>query len=113
MGQEKKSLIKKIKAAGPMRALMGEYFRELDEASRDDGQKVAWQVPVAVATGKATVVLLNNDNLLFPLPPPPPVSDRARRFCAPPLADRACRRASRSKMSAMFLNGCLTPTSRS
>ena len=34
--------IKKIRAAGPMKELMGAYFKELDEASRTGSAKVAW-----------------------------------------------------------------------
>jgi hypothetical protein len=53
----------------------GRYWVLVTFPAMIDGQKVAWQVPVAVGTDKATVVVLNNDNLLFPLPPPRPVSD--------------------------------------
>ena len=49
MSQEKKpSLIKKIAAAGAMRQLMADYFKELDEASTGDG-KVAWCTSVGPA----------------------------------------------------------------
>ena len=37
-----KSAIKKIRATGKMREAMGEYFGELDEASRTGSEKVAW-----------------------------------------------------------------------
>lgn len=40
-----------------------------------EGRKVAWQVPVAVDAGKTVEVVLNNGNLLFPLPPPRPVPE--------------------------------------
>jgi len=40
-----------------------------------EGRKVAWQVPVAVDAGKTVEVVLNNCNLLFPLPPPRPVPE--------------------------------------
>ncbi len=49
MSEEKKSPIKKIKSAGPMKALMGAYFNELDQAAKDDGQKVAWCTSVGPA----------------------------------------------------------------
>ena len=49
MSEQKKSPIKKIKSAGPMKALMGAYFNELDEAAKDDGQKVAWCTSVGPA----------------------------------------------------------------
>jgi benzoyl-CoA reductase/2-hydroxyglutaryl-CoA dehydratase subunit BcrC/BadD/HgdB len=48
MSQDK-PLIKKIKATGPMREVMGEYFKELDEASRTGSQKVAWCTSVGPA----------------------------------------------------------------
>jgi benzoyl-CoA reductase/2-hydroxyglutaryl-CoA dehydratase subunit BcrC/BadD/HgdB len=49
MSQEKKpSLIKKINAAGPMRQLMADYFKELDEAAHGAG-KVAWCTSVGPA----------------------------------------------------------------
>ena len=49
MGEKKPSVIKKIKSAGPMKALMGDYFKELDEAGKDDAQKVAWCTSVGPA----------------------------------------------------------------
>jgi benzoyl-CoA reductase/2-hydroxyglutaryl-CoA dehydratase subunit BcrC/BadD/HgdB len=49
MGQDKKGAIKKIRAAGAMRALMGAYFHELDEASREGTAKVAWCTSVGPA----------------------------------------------------------------
>ena len=44
-----KSVIKKIKSTGPMRALMGEYFQELDEAAQTGSAKVAWCTSVGPA----------------------------------------------------------------
>ncbi len=41
--------IKKIKATGAMRQVMGEYFTELDQASRTGDQKVAWCTSVGPA----------------------------------------------------------------
>ncbi|MFH0899079.1 MAG: 2-hydroxyacyl-CoA dehydratase family protein [Pseudomonadota bacterium] len=41
--------IKKIRAAGPMKDLMGAYFRELDEAARTRSAKVAWCTSVGPA----------------------------------------------------------------
>jgi benzoyl-CoA reductase/2-hydroxyglutaryl-CoA dehydratase subunit BcrC/BadD/HgdB len=46
---EQKSVIKKIRSTGPMRQLMGDYFKELDEASRTGGAKVAWCTSVGPA----------------------------------------------------------------
>jgi benzoyl-CoA reductase/2-hydroxyglutaryl-CoA dehydratase subunit BcrC/BadD/HgdB len=43
------SAIKKIKSTGPMRQLMGEYFKELDEAARTGETKVAWCTSVGPA----------------------------------------------------------------
>jgi benzoyl-CoA reductase/2-hydroxyglutaryl-CoA dehydratase subunit BcrC/BadD/HgdB len=45
----KPALIKKIRSAGPMRELMGAYFRELDEASKTGSAKVAWCTSVGPA----------------------------------------------------------------
>ena len=36
MGEEKKSLIKKIQSTGLMRKMMAEYFYSLDRASKDE-----------------------------------------------------------------------------
>ena len=44
-----KSAIKKIRATGAMREVMGEYFQELDQASRADSAKVAWCTSVGPA----------------------------------------------------------------
>jgi benzoyl-CoA reductase/2-hydroxyglutaryl-CoA dehydratase subunit BcrC/BadD/HgdB len=44
-----KPVIKKIKAAGPMKDLMGAYFKELDEAARTKSHKVAWCTSVGPA----------------------------------------------------------------
>ena len=49
MTQEKKGAIKKIKAAGPMKQLMADYFKELDEAARTGSAKVAWCTSVGPA----------------------------------------------------------------
>ncbi len=50
MSQEKKpSLIKKIAAAGAMRQLMADYFKELDDAATTGSGKVAWCTSVGPA----------------------------------------------------------------
>jgi len=50
MSQEKKpSVIKKIKAAGAMRTLMADYFKELDDAATIGNGKVAWCTSVGPA----------------------------------------------------------------
>ncbi len=50
MSQEKKpSLIKKIAASGPMRQLMADYFKELDDAATTGSGKVAWCTSVGPA----------------------------------------------------------------
>jgi len=46
---QKPSAIKKIKSTGPMRQLMGEYFKELDEAAKTGEAKVAWCTSVGPA----------------------------------------------------------------
>lgn len=46
---EKKPVIKKIQSTGAMRALMGVYFKELDEASRTGSAKIAWCTSVGPA----------------------------------------------------------------
>ena len=46
---DQKSAIKKIRATGAMREVMGEYFGELDEASRTGSAKVAWCTSVGPA----------------------------------------------------------------
>lgn len=43
------TVVKKIRSAGPMKDLMAAYFRELDEASRTPGAKVAWCTSVGPA----------------------------------------------------------------
>lgn len=43
------SVIKKIEATSAMRDVMGEYFRELDEASREGSAKIAWCTSVGPA----------------------------------------------------------------
>ena len=48
MSDERK-IIKKIKSTGAMRQLMGEYFKELDEAARTGSAKVAWCTSVGPA----------------------------------------------------------------
>jgi benzoyl-CoA reductase/2-hydroxyglutaryl-CoA dehydratase subunit BcrC/BadD/HgdB len=49
MGDESKSDIRKIRSAGPMKELMGAYFRELDVAARTGSAKVAWCTSVGPA----------------------------------------------------------------
>jgi benzoyl-CoA reductase/2-hydroxyglutaryl-CoA dehydratase subunit BcrC/BadD/HgdB len=49
MSDDKKPAIKKIRSAGPMRQLMADYFKELDEASRTGSAKVAWCTSVGPA----------------------------------------------------------------
>jgi benzoyl-CoA reductase/2-hydroxyglutaryl-CoA dehydratase subunit BcrC/BadD/HgdB len=49
MNEQKKVTIKKIRAAGRMRKIMADYFYELDAASRDGKQKVAWCTSVGPA----------------------------------------------------------------
>jgi len=49
MSDDKKPAIKKIRAAGPMRQLMADYFKELDEASTTGSAKVAWCTSVGPA----------------------------------------------------------------
>jgi hypothetical protein len=46
---EAKAVIKKIQATGQMRKLMADYFCELDRASRDGSQKIAWCTSVGPA----------------------------------------------------------------
>ncbi|NOZ01177.1 MAG: 2-hydroxyacyl-CoA dehydratase [Deltaproteobacteria bacterium] len=45
----KKSIIKKIHSTGPMRALMAEYFKELEVAAQTGEEKVAWCTSVGPA----------------------------------------------------------------
>jgi benzoyl-CoA reductase/2-hydroxyglutaryl-CoA dehydratase subunit BcrC/BadD/HgdB len=49
MNEKKKSAIKKINASGPMRQLMADYFKELDEASTAGNPKIAWCTSVGPA----------------------------------------------------------------
>jgi len=49
MSEEKKAVIKKIRAAGHMRKIMADYFYELDRASREGSQKIAWCTSVGPA----------------------------------------------------------------
>jgi len=49
MGEEKKSLIKKIKATGQYRQLMSDYFYGLDKAAKNGSPKVAWCTSVGPA----------------------------------------------------------------
>jgi len=49
VSEEKKTSIKKIRSAGPMRDLMADYFRELDEAAKTGSAKVAWCTSVGPA----------------------------------------------------------------
>ncbi|RLB95287.1 MAG: hypothetical protein DRH76_08310 [Deltaproteobacteria bacterium] len=54
----------------------GRYWVLVTFPAMIEGCKVAWQVPVTVRPGKAAGVVLNNDNLLFPLPRPRSAADR-------------------------------------
>jgi benzoyl-CoA reductase/2-hydroxyglutaryl-CoA dehydratase subunit BcrC/BadD/HgdB len=47
--EEKKAVIKKINSAKPMRQLMADYFKELDEAATTGSGKVAWCTSVGPA----------------------------------------------------------------
>ena len=49
MTQDRKGAIKKIKSTGPMKQLMADYFKELDEASKTGSAKVAWCTSVGPA----------------------------------------------------------------
>ncbi len=49
MGEEKKTVIKKIQASGVMRKLMADYFYRLNQASKDPDSKVAWCTSVGPA----------------------------------------------------------------
>ncbi|UCG50760.1 MAG: 2-hydroxyacyl-CoA dehydratase [Candidatus Latescibacterota bacterium] len=49
MAEEKKTTIKKIRSAGPMRQLMADYFKELDEASKTGSPQIAWCTSVGPA----------------------------------------------------------------
>ncbi len=49
MSEEKKAAIKKIQSTGRMRKIMADYFYELDGASREGSQKVAWCTSVGPA----------------------------------------------------------------
>jgi benzoyl-CoA reductase/2-hydroxyglutaryl-CoA dehydratase subunit BcrC/BadD/HgdB len=49
MSEEKKSLIKKIKATGQMRKIMADYFYEMDRASKEGSPKIAWCTSVGPA----------------------------------------------------------------
>ena len=49
MSEEKKPAFKKIHSTGPMKALMAEYFKELDEAATTGSAKVAWCTSVGPA----------------------------------------------------------------
>ena len=49
MSQDKKSNIKKIRSSGPMRDVMTQYFKELDEASKSGDPKIAWCTSVGPA----------------------------------------------------------------
>jgi benzoyl-CoA reductase/2-hydroxyglutaryl-CoA dehydratase subunit BcrC/BadD/HgdB len=49
MSDEKKATFKKIESAGLMRKIMADYFNELNEAAKDDGQKIAWCTSVGPA----------------------------------------------------------------
>ena len=49
MSDEKKPAFKKIHSTGPMKGLMAEYFKELDEAAKTGSAKVAWCTSVGPA----------------------------------------------------------------
>jgi len=49
MSEEKKTAIKKIRVTGQMRKIMADYFYELDHASREGSQKIAWCTSVGPA----------------------------------------------------------------
>ena len=49
MSADKKTTIKKIQATGQMKKIMADYFFELDRASRDKSQKIAWCTSVGPA----------------------------------------------------------------
>ncbi len=49
MSEPRKPAIKKIEATGAMRKLMGDYFQELDQASRTGEDKIAWCTSVGPA----------------------------------------------------------------
>ena len=49
MPEASKPAIKKIRSTGLMREIMGQYFREVDEASKDGDRKVAWCTSVGPA----------------------------------------------------------------
>lgn len=49
MNESKPAAIKKIRSTGPMRNLMAEYFKELDEAAKTGSEKVAWCTSVGPA----------------------------------------------------------------
>ncbi len=44
-----RAAVKKLQSAGPLREVMAEYFRELGEASRAGGRKIAWCTSVGPA----------------------------------------------------------------
>jgi benzoyl-CoA reductase/2-hydroxyglutaryl-CoA dehydratase subunit BcrC/BadD/HgdB len=49
MNKEKKPAFKKIEATGRMKKIMADYFYELDQASREGSQKIAWCTSVGPA----------------------------------------------------------------
>lgn len=49
MNKEKKAVFKKIEATGRMKKIMADYFYELDNASREGSQKIAWCTSVGPA----------------------------------------------------------------
>ena len=49
MSDANKPAFKKIRSTGPMKALMGEYFKELDDAAKTGSAKVAWCTSVGPA----------------------------------------------------------------
>ena len=47
--EKTKNTLKKLRSVGPMRKLMADYFKELDEAAQTEDQKVAWCTSVGPA----------------------------------------------------------------
>lgn len=62
MGEEKKAVIKKIAATGQMKKIMADYFYDLDNAAKDDSQKVAW----CTSVGPAELLLSMGFKVYYP-----------------------------------------------
>ncbi|MEE9443572.1 MAG: 2-hydroxyacyl-CoA dehydratase family protein [candidate division Zixibacteria bacterium] len=62
MGEEKKAVIKKIQATGQMKKIMADYFYDLDNAAKDDSQKVAW----CTSVGPAELLLSMGFKVYYP-----------------------------------------------